>query len=88
MGGSINPNGTLSGKVSIKQNKSSITPRQNVSGKMSNQLVNPDYEDLKNLPTINGVLVKGDLTSDDLLIERGYDAKMNPMNNEHLILST
>ena len=88
MNGSVNAIGTLSGSVSVKQNKSTLSPEGKISGNVSNQLVNPDYEDLKNLPTINGILVKGDLTSDDLLIERGYDAKMDPMNKEHLILST
>ena len=88
MNGSVNAMGTLSGSVSIKQQKAKLSPEAKVSGTVSNQLINPDYEDLKNLPTINGVLVKGDLTSKDLLIERGYDAKMDPGNDEHLILST
>ena len=88
MGGAIKIQSSLSGSLSVKTKKSSISPNQNISGEMSNQLVNPDYEDLKNLPTINGVLVKGDLTSKDLLIERGYDATVDPENDEHLILST
>lgn len=46
-----------------------------------------DYDDLKNLPTINGVTVKGDLTSKDLGIERGYDASVDPEDDEHLILT-
>lgn len=88
MNGSVNAMGTLSGSVSIKKQNSQLSPKADVSGKVSNQLINPDYEDLKNLPTINGVLVKGDLTSKDLLIERGYDATVDPENDEHLILST
>ena len=88
MGGSINISASLSGSLSIKTKKSTISPRANISGEISNQLINPDYEDMKNLPTINGVLVKGDLTSKDLLIERGYDATVDPEDDEHLILST
>lgn len=88
MNGSINEMGTLSGSVSIKRQNSKLSPEAKMSGNVSNQLINPDYEDLKNLPTINGVLVKGNLTSKDLLIERGYDATVDPENDEHLILST
>ena len=47
-----------------------------------------DYNKLKNLPTINGVLLEGDLTTSDLGIERGYDAHVDPEDDEHLILST
>ena len=47
-----------------------------------------DYEELENLPTINGVLVKGNLTTKDLKIERGYDAQIDPEDEEHIILST
>ncbi len=47
-----------------------------------------DYNKLNNLPTINGVLLEGDLTSKDLKIERGYDASVDPGDDEHLILST
>jgi len=47
-----------------------------------------DYNELENLPTINGVLLKGDLTQKDLNIERGYDAAVDPADDEHLILST
>ena len=47
-----------------------------------------DYNKLENLPTINGTLLKGDLTTSDLGIERGYDAHVDPEDGEHLILST
>jgi hypothetical protein len=47
-----------------------------------------DYDELENLPTINGVLVKGNLTTEDLKIERGYDAHVDPEDGEHIILST
>jgi hypothetical protein len=47
-----------------------------------------DYDKLDNLPTINGVTVKGNLTSKDLGIERGYDATVDPEDGEHIILST
>lgn len=46
-----------------------------------------DYDQLHNLPTINGVLLKGDMTSKDLGIERGYDAQVDEEDEEHLILS-
>lgn len=49
--------------------------------------VTSDYEELDNLPTINGVTVKGDLTSSDLGIERGYDATYDA-EEENLILTT
>lgn len=61
-----------------------------LSGSLSLQIVEgtSDYNDLTNLPTINGVTVKGDLTTKDLRIERGYDAQIDPEDSEHLILST
>lgn len=46
-----------------------------------------DYNTLDNLPTINGVLVKGDLTSEDLKISGGCDAQIDPGDDEHIILS-
>lgn len=61
-----------------------------LSGSLSLMVVegSSDYEKLDNLPTINGVLLKGDLTTSDLGIERGYDAHVDPEDDEHLILST
>ncbi len=61
-----------------------------LSGTLSLQIVEgtSDYDKLDNLPTINGVVVKGDLTTKDLGIERGYDAHINPEDDEHVILST
>ena len=61
-----------------------------LSGTLSLNMVEgtSDYDHLDNLPTINGVVVKGDLTSKDLGIERGYDATIDPEDNEHLILKT
>ena len=47
-----------------------------------------DYSKLTNLPTINGVVLEGDLTSRDLGLERGYDANVDPGDDEHIILST
>lgn len=49
--------------------------KASLSGTLSLQVVEgtSDYDKLDNLPTINGVVVKGDLTSKDLGIERGYD---------------
>lgn len=52
------------------------------------EVVSGDYNDLDNLPTINGVLLKGDVTTSDLKIERGYDANIDPEDEEHLILTT
>ena len=61
-----------------------------LSGTLSLQIVEgtSDYDKLDNLPTINGVVVKGDLTTKDLGIERGYDAQIDPEDSEHLILKT
>ena len=61
-----------------------------LSGTLSLQVVEgtSDYDKLDNLPTINGVIVKGDLTTKDLGIERGYDAQIDPEDSEPLILST
>ena len=60
-----------------------------LSGTLSLMIVEgtSDYEELDNLPTINGVTVKGDLTSKDLGIERGYDASYDA-ETENLILKT
>lgn len=61
-----------------------------LSGTLSLMIVegSTDYDKLDNLPTINGVTVKGNLTSKDLGIERGYDAQIDPEDDEHIILST
>lgn len=47
-----------------------------------------DYNKLTNLPTINGVVLAGDHTAEELGIERGYDASIDPNDGEHLILKT
>lgn len=59
-------------------------------GSLSLQIteVGANYNNLENLPTINGVLLKGDLTTDDLGLDRGYDAQTDPNDPEHLILRT
>ena len=63
-----------------------------LSGSLSLQVIETgegaDYDKLTNLPTINGVVVKGDLTAEDLGLERGYDANVDPTDDEHIILST
>lgn len=61
-----------------------------LSGSLSLMVVEgtSDYDQLENLPTINGVVVKGDLTTHDLGIERGYDANIDPEDDEHIILTT
>lgn len=63
-----------------------------LSGSLSLQITEvvaeTDYNNLENLPTINGHLLQGDLTTSDLGIERGYDAHVDPEDNEHLILTT
>lgn len=66
-----------------------ISPVASMAGSISVVVVEGthDYDKLENLPTINGVVVKGDLTSEDLKIERGYDARIDPEDPEHLILS-
>ena len=62
-----------------------------LSGSLSLQVIETgegaDYDKLTNLPTINGVVVKGDLTTSDLGIERGYDASYDA-EDENLILKT
>lgn len=45
-----------------------------------------DYNTLNNLPSINGVKIIGDLTSDDLDVERNYDASYDP-DDETLIIT-
>ena len=87
--------GSLSGSLSIARTRANTEAISNVasmSGSLSNDItevvVNTDYEELENLPTINGVLIKGDLTTKDLKIERGYDAQIDPEDEEHIILST
>ena len=70
---------------------STYSNRASLSGTLSSTIVGrgtSDYNELENLPTINGVLVKGDLTTKDLGIERGYDASVDPADDEHLILTT
>lgn len=59
-------------------------------GSLSLQIteVGASYDDLKDLPTINGVVLKGDLTAEDLGIERGYDVSIDPSDPEHIILKT
>ena len=63
-----------------------------LSGSLSLQVIETtegaDYNKLVNLPTINGVVLEGDLTAKDLGIERGYDAQVDPEDGEHLILTT
>ena len=63
-----------------------------LSGSLSLQVIETvegaDYNKLTNLPTINGVVLEGDLTAKDLGIERGYDAQVDPEDDEHLILTT
>lgn len=71
---------------------SSINGYASLSGSLSTQITevveSRDYNELENIPTINGHLVKGDLTTSDLGIERGYDASVDPENEEHLVLRT
>lgn len=45
-----------------------------------------DYNTLNNLPSINGKTIIGDLTSDDLDVERNYDASYNP-DDEALVIT-
>lgn len=63
-----------------------------LSGSLSTQITevieSKDYNELDNLPSINGVIVKGDLKTSDLGINRGYDAHTSPEDSEHLILTT
>ena len=74
MPGMININASLSGNLSIKSKSSSLSGQKSLGGGVSNEIVNKDYNKLENLPTINGVLVKGDQTSETLKIKPGYTA--------------
>ncbi|MBP5595034.1 MAG: hypothetical protein J6Y02_06605 [Pseudobutyrivibrio sp.] len=90
MPGSFDNIASLSGSTSIEGDGNVIGSYDDavaMSGSLSLQILNTDYEKLDNLPTINGVLVKGDLTSKDLKIERGYDARVDQLDDEHLILT-
>lgn len=60
-----------------------------LSGSLSlqvNEVKETSYNELNDLPTINGVLVKGNLTQEDLKIKTGNStAKVDPENSEHVI---
>ena len=60
-----------------------------LSGSLSlqvNEVKETSYNELNDLPTINGVLVKGDLTQEDLKIKTGNStAKVDPEDSEHVI---
>lgn len=60
-----------------------------LSGSLSlqvNEVKETSYNELNDLPTINGVLVKGDLTQEDLQIKTGNStAKVDPEDSEHII---
>lgn len=60
-----------------------------LSGSLSlqvNEVKETSYNELNDLPTINGVLVKGNLTQEDLKIKTGNStAKVDPEDSEHLI---
>lgn len=45
-----------------------------------------DYNQLKNIPTLNGKSIKGDLTSQDVGVEGDYDTTYDP-DDEHIIIS-
>lgn len=45
-----------------------------------------DYNQLSNLPTLNGVAIKGNLTSEDVKVEGDYDRSYDP-DDEHIIIS-
>ena len=45
-----------------------------------------DYNQLSNLPTLNGVTLQGDLKSADVKVEGDYDTTYNP-DDESIIIS-
>jgi hypothetical protein len=61
-----------------------------LSGSLSlqvNEVRETSYNELNDLPTINGVLVKGNLTQEDLKIKTGNStAKVDPEDSEHIII--
>ena len=78
--------------MAITKTSGAIETYASLSGTLSTQITEvietTDYDKLQNLPTINGVLLKGDMTSEDLGIERGYDVQVDEEDEEHLILTT
>lgn len=80
---------SLSGKLSTgASQKAKLSDGESMHGSTSNEIVNKDYNELENLPTINGVLVKGDLEKKDLQIEHGYSATVDSVDSEHVILTS
>ena len=88
MGSCTNEHASLQGSLSVGVKKKAIQGNASLNGNLSLMIIEgtKDYNELENLPTINGVLVKGDLTQDDLHIKAGYDAFYDA-ENENLILS-
>lgn len=78
--------------MDVTKTSGAIETYASLSGTLSTQITEvietADYDQLQNLPTINGVLLKGDMTSEELGIERGYDAHVDEEDEEHLILTT
>ena len=100
MGSSLSEMASLSGTLSNQigggdpsdYNQLSNLPKINgrtVKGNLSSEDIGltKNYEELSNLPKINGHAVKGNLSEEDLGIKPGYDAQLDPEDNEHLILS-
>ena len=77
--------GTLSTGAS---QKAKLSDGESMSGSTSNEILNTDYNKLENLPTINGVLVKGDLDKKELQMEHGYSATVDSVDSEHVILTS
>ena len=80
---------SLSGRLSTgSTQKAKLSDSESMSGSTSNEIVNKDYNELENLPTINGVLIKGDLDKAELQMEHGYSATVDGMDSEHVILTS
>lgn len=45
-----------------------------------------DYNQLKNLPTLNGATIQGNLKSEDVGVESDYDTTYDP-SDEHVVIS-
>ena len=69
--GNLSGESSLSGALSI--------PTQMMPG-------TNNYNDLSNKPKINGVTLRGEQSSEDLGIKPGYDAFVDPTDDEHVIL--
>lgn len=70
--GSVSDDNTLAGEIDDPSSlNGDVSPSEiELSGDLSKPWVTNDYNELINIPSIEGVPVKGELTSDDLGLQR------------------